>query len=97
MVDPVARPQTYQDVKASLRWYTSVFSGMETAVFVLAVLPASHRDALTSFVGESKLVGAGAVAVLIGFLSWMLVFFFEFHDRECPKFGVSGCWPEMLG
>lgn len=87
-LEPSASPKTYQDVKATLRWYT-FFASAPVAIFLYFFLvPVSQRkglEALLAIASASPLISSiGAPALVAGafvFLSWFLVFVFEIHDK----------------
>lgn len=80
----VIRPRQYQDVKASLRWYTSFVVVGTGLLFYILVLPPLHKDALKTLFGSITAVPwvGPLFAVLIAeALGVLLIFIFEVHDK----------------
>jgi hypothetical protein len=84
---PSLRPRTYQDVKATLRWY-SPFPAVIIALFLYFYLvPDPHHAWIASLSRTwvpSAISAALAVPLIValsGFIGWLLIFVFEIHDK----------------
>jgi|GEM_PF-1406881 len=88
---PSIHPKAYQDVKANLQWYTTVVLGATGFLFYLFVLPDAHRRTVSTLFGQippSLNVGLGIILLLFGFLSWLLIFGFEIHDKVYDRYFI---------
>src|SRR5439155_19519028 len=73
---PATRPESYQDVKTTLMWYTAAVTAI-SLIFLLFpfVLPPQHRADALNFLtstGLPDIVGWGLILFLVEFVAWLL-------------------------
>lgn len=89
MLLPSTHPKQYQDVKANLRWYTTIILAIIGILFYSFVLPDRHQQILNSIFGKvlsSQIVGSGIIMVFFGFIGWLMVFILEIHDKIYDRY-----------
>jgi len=95
MVDAVQpRYETYQDVKSTLSlWVTPVWAGMLLCLYYL-ILAEPHRQAVVKSLPEAEeWIGStgvfGALVIVGGILSYVLVHLIELHDHVYDKYVIG--------
>ena len=72
MKGPSIRPKVYQDVKVTLKWYTSFLIIAFSIIFYFVYKLGFSIEKITI---------TATLTFLIGGISWILIFFFEIHDK----------------
>jgi len=89
---PSIHPKQYQDVKANLNWYTTIILALIGFILYLFFLPPEHKQTLNTIFGQipsSQIVGSGIILAIFGFIGWLFVFCFEFHDKVYDRYFVK--------
>jgi len=87
---PVFYPKRYQDIKATLMWYTSIVFVVSTSIICMFLFGKTFREWLMQMEGIGsviKLAGSGVgVLSLSGFAGYVLIFLFEIHDKIYDRY-----------
>lgn len=89
---PSFKPETYQDVKKTLMWYTTVLLSVISLLFYFLLLSSDQRDFINSLmrnITPNPFIGPGIFLTFSTFIAWWMISIFEIHDKVYDKYFVK--------